>query len=360
MKKKIKWIIIAIILAGISYLLYSMSKPAQVADPGMDSQAITFQVTKETLVHTIRVKGKSLYEQETSVYAPFSSKVTEWKIEDGQQVNKDDVLFRLDQTELQNQITREEAELRKAELETTLQSFVAEFDMETVGGELTEENRKKLLVNRESERLSKELEDVRKSIQRQELEQKKLKLQDSEFRAPAAGIFLFDSAAKKAQTLSDNQYVGKIVDLNKLQFTALVGEQDVFRIKPDMNVKVTMSAMKDVPLSGTVKHVSKFAKTGTDEDSMNKAAQFEVTISLEPSEYLIAGLSLTGDIETNRKENVLVLPSIAVMRDETSAYVMLDKGAGQYERRDIKIGLETIDKTEVLEGLKEGDTVVLQ
>ncbi|WP_110930149.1 efflux RND transporter periplasmic adaptor subunit [Paenibacillus bouchesdurhonensis] len=360
MKKKIKWIIIAIILAGISYLLYSMSKPAQVADPGMDSQAITFQATKETLVHTIRVKGKSLYEQETPVYAPFSSKITEWKIEDGQQVNKDDVLFRLDQTELQNQITREEAELRKAELETQLQSFVAEFDIETAGGELTEENRKKLLVNRESERMTKELEDVRQSIQRQELQQKKLKLQDSEFRAPAAGIFLFDSAAKKPQVLSDNQYVGKIVDLSKLQFTALVGEQDVFRIKPDMKVKVTMSAMKDVPLTGTVKHVSKFAKTGTDQDSLNKAAQFEVTISLEPSEYLIAGLSLTGDIETNRKENVLVLPSIAVMRDETSAYVMLDKGSGQYERRDIKTGLETMDKTEVLEGLKEGDTVALQ
>ncbi|WHX49631.1 efflux RND transporter periplasmic adaptor subunit [Paenibacillus woosongensis] len=360
MKKKIKWIMIAIILAGISYLLYSMSKPAQVADPGMESQAITFQVTKETLVHTIRVKGKSLYEQETPVYAPFSSKVTEWKIEDGQQVNKDEVLFRLDQTELKNQITREEAELRKAELETRLQSFVAELDMEAAGGELSDENRKKLLANRESERLTKELEDVRRSIQRQELQQKKLKLQDSEFRAPAAGIFLFDSAEKKPQVLSDNQYIGKIVDLNKLQFTALVGEQDVFRIKPDMNVKVTMSAMKDVPLTGTVKHVSKFAKTGTDQDSLNKAAQFEVTISLEPSEYLIAGLSLTGDIETSRKENVLALPSIAVMRDETSAYVMLDKGSGQYERRDIKTGLETMDKTEVLEGLKEGDTVALQ
>jgi len=359
-KKKIKWIIIAIIFAGISFVLYSISKPAQNADPVMESQAITFQATKETLVHTIRVKGKSLYEQETPVYAPFSSKVTEWKIEDGQQLNKGDVLFRLDQTELQNQITLEEAELSKSELEAQLQSYVAELDSEATGGEAAVENRKKLLANREIARLTKELEDVRKSIRRQELQQKKLKLQDSEFRASTAGIFLFDSAAKKPQALSDNQYIGKIVDLNKLQFITLVGEQDVFRIKPEMNVKVTMSAMKDVPLTGTVKHVSKFAKTGTDQDSLNQAAQFEVIISLEPSEYLIAGLSLTGDIETSRKENVVALPSIAIMRDQTSAYVMLDNGSGQYERRDIKTGLETTDKTEVLEGLKEGDTVSLQ
>ena len=30
------------------------------------------------------------------------------------------------------------------------------------------------------------------------------------------------------------------------------------------------------------------------------------------------------------------------------------------ERRDIEIGLETPEKTEVLKGLNEGDTVVLQ
>jgi HlyD family secretion protein/macrolide-specific efflux system membrane fusion protein len=38
---------------------------------------------------------------------------------------------------------------------------------------------------------------------------------------------------------------------------------------------------------------------------------------------------------------------------------MLDNGSGQFERRDIKVGLETSDKTEVLEGLKEGDSVAL-
>lgn len=360
MKKKLKWIIIAIILAGISYILYSMSKPARIEDQAMEQQAITFEVTRETLKHTVQVKGKSLYEQETEIYAPFSSKVTEWKIKDGEQIKEGEVLFTLDQTELQSQITQEEAELRKADLEAKLQSYITEVESEASQAELTEETRKKQLANREIAKLTKELEDVRKSISRQSLQQKKLKLEDSQYRSPASGIFLFDSATKRPKALSDNQYIGKIVDLDKLQFTALVGEQDVFRIKPDMKVTVKMSAMKNVPISGTVKHVSKFAKTGTDQNNLNQAAQFEVIISLEPNEYLIAGLSLTGDIETSRRENTLVLSSIAIMRDQDSTYVMVDNGSGQYERRDIKIGLETTDKTEVLEGLKEGDRVALQ
>lgn len=341
-------------------MLYSASRPTQMPDMEMGSQAITFQVTKETLAHKIQVKGKSLYEQETSVYAPFSSKVTEWKVEDGQQIQEGDILFTLDQTDLKNQISQEEAELKKADLEAKLQAYIAEIDTESAGADLTEDNRRKLLANREVSRINKELDDVRKSIQQEGLQQKRQKLREAEYRSPSGGIFLFDSAAKRPQAVGDNQYIGKIVDLDKLQFIALVGESDVFRIKPGMNVNVTMNAMKDVPLTGTVMTVSKFAKSGTDSNSLNQAAQFEISISLEPSEYMIAGLSLAGDIETSRKEDVLVLPSIAIMKDQSSSYVMLETEPGQYERRNIKTGLETPEKTEVLEGLKEGDSVALQ
>ncbi|KQO18549.1 efflux RND transporter periplasmic adaptor subunit [Paenibacillus sp. Leaf72] len=360
MKKKIKWIIIGIVLIGISVVLYSMSKPPEMVDMSGDSQAITFQVTKETLVNTIQVKGKSLYEQETSVYAPFSSKVTQWKVKDGQQVKKGEVLFTLDQTELQNQITQEEAELHKADLEAKLQAFVTNTEDELGMLEATEVERKKALAAKEIARLNQELNDVKESIGRKALTQKRLKLNESQYRSPGDGIFLFDQTAKQLQAVGDNQLIGKIVDLNKLQFIALVGEQDVFRIKQDMLVKVKMTAMKDVLLEGKVLRVSKFAKTGTDQNSLNQAAQFEVVISLEPSEYLIAGLSLTGDIEISRKESALALPSIAIMSDQASSYVMLEKGAGQYERQDIKVGMSAGDKVEVLEGLKEGDVVSLQ
>jgi len=360
MKKRIKWIVIGLVLVGISYALYSISRPAKPMNAMEDSQAITFEVTTETLINTIEVKGKSLYEQETFVYAPFSSKVTSWNVEDGQQVKKGDVLFKLDRTPLQNEISQEEAALRKADIEANLKAHLAELDEEDMTVGTTETERKRALATKEIGRLTQELNDVTKSIQRKTLAEKQTLLGKSEYRSPAAGIFLYDTASKRPQAVGDNQYIGKIVDLGKLQFIALVGEQDVFRIKPDMQVQVKMNAMKDLKLSGKVLRVSKFAKTGTDQNNIDQAAQFEVVIALEPNEYLIAGLSLNGQIETERKENVTVVPTIAVMREKDSYYVMVDKGNGQFERRDIKIGMETPEKTEVLEGLKKGDTIVLQ
>ncbi|UVI30480.1 efflux RND transporter periplasmic adaptor subunit [Paenibacillus spongiae] len=360
MKKKIKWLVIGLVLIGVSYALYSISRPAKPMDPMEASPPITFEVTTETLVNTIEVKGKSLYEQETMVYAPFSSKVTGWSVEDGQQVKKGDVLFKLDQKALQNEIAQEEAALRKADLEADLQAYMAKLDEEDVSIDQTITERKRALATKEINRLTQELNGVTESIQRKTLAEKKELLGKSEYRAPAAGIFLYETAGKRPQAVGDNQYIGKIVDLSKLQFIALVGEQDVFRIKPGMQVQVKMNAMKEVKLSGNVLRVSKFAKTGTDQNNIDQAAQFEVVIALEPNDYLIAGLSLNGQIETERKKDVTVVPTIAVMREKDAYYVMVDKGNGQFERRDIKIGMETSEKTEVLEGLKKGDVVVLQ
>lgn len=360
MKRKIKWMIIGVVLVGISCVLYLASKPAGQPDPNARSNAITMEVTKETLINTVEVKGKSLYEQETLIYAPFGSRVAEWTAADGQQVGVGDILFKLDQTKLQNEITQQEAVIHKAKLEANLSDFTSRLSEGTVGIGASEVERGQAFAAKETAKLTKELNEVTTGIQQRELAEKQAQLQEAQFRATAAGILLYDNPGRRPQAVTDNQYIGKIVDLNKLQLIALVGEQDIFRIKPGMAVQVKMSAMKQLKLSGEVLKVSKFAKSGTDGTALDQTAQFEVVIGLEPSEYLIAGLSLTGQIETERKNDVTVVPTIAVIREQDNYFVTLDKGNGQYEKKQIKPGMETPEKTEVLEGLQAGDIVVLQ
>ncbi|ASA26293.1 efflux transporter periplasmic adaptor subunit [Paenibacillus donghaensis] len=362
MKKGIKWVIILGVVATAGYLLYTkMIKPEEQVLPIEPPQVIPFEVTQETVINFVQVKGKSRYDQETLVYAPFASKVTKWKVENGGQVKKGDVLFTLDQTALKNEIKTAEATIHKAELEAELNTFVSQQDEEAAAMGATEAERLKALAAQETARLSNELNKVSAEIQAQELSDKRTKLNTAIVHAPATGIFLFDTESEKAQAVTDNQYIGKIVDLNKLEFIALVGEQDIFRIKQGMEVAVKMTAQKDLQLKGKVKKVSKFATTTAGQNnSTSQVPQFEVVISLQPDEHLIGGLSLSGEIETVRKEKATVVPSMAVTREGELAFVTLDKGNGQYERIEIKTGLETSDKTEVLTGLKPGDVVVLQ
>ncbi|MEW8986017.1 MAG: efflux RND transporter periplasmic adaptor subunit, partial [Bacillus sp. (in: firmicutes)] len=282
-------------------------------------------------------------------------------VKDGQQVKKGDLIFRLDPSTLTNEIAQAEAAIKKQQLETQLAKYQSALGEEDQALPSTEAEMKKKFVEKETTKLQQELNNVTVDIQRKEIAQKQKKVDASEYIAPSPGIFLYDDPNKIPKALKENDRVGKIVDLKKLQLVTLVGEQDVFRIKPGMAVEVKMNAMKNVKLQGKVLKVSKFAKAVSEEQSNNnQPAQFEVIIGLDANENLIAGLSLTGQIETQRKENAIVVPTVAVMREKDSVYVMLDKGNGQVERKDIKVGLETSEKTEVLEGLKEGDTVVLQ
>ncbi len=360
-KRSLKWIIIAVIVIGAGYMLYGKVFKSGEAEVVMEPpQVISFPVTQETVTSSVQVKGRSQYQEETLVYAPFASKVTGWKVENGGQVKKGDVLFTLDQSSLKNEIAAAEAAIRKAELESELNAFVSQQEDESAVPIGTEAERLKALAAEEATRLNNELNQVNTQIQEQELADKKARLRTAVYHAPATGIFLYDSSSERPQTVTDNQYIGKIVDLNKLEFIASVGEQDIFRIKKGMKVQVKMTAMKELTLNGEVTEVSKFATTTTGQNTAGQIPQFEVVISLQPDEHLIGGLSLSGDIETMRKENAVVVSSMAVMHEGEQTFVMLDKGNGQYERQEIKIGLETTEKTEVLSGLKPGDTVVLQ
>lgn len=367
MKKKKTWMFIltAVIVCGISSFLYISSHPGPKNNNGSGAASamivLQFKVIKEDLVNSIEVKGKSSYEKETRVYAPFTGEIKAWHLTDGAQVKKGQLLFELDATPLRSEISALQSNLKKQKLEADLANFKAAGptgETESIAaGAVSEEDARGRFAASEGRKIQNQLNEVNDESTQLQLAKKQEKVAQASFVAPEDGIFLFEDSSKIPKSVEESVRIGKIVDLTKLQLVCTVGEFDVFRIKPDMPVQVKVEALKQKKLQGKVEKVSKFAKTGTEQGS--GSAQFEVTISLEPTEQLIAGLSLSGTIETEKKPGTIVVPTLAVMHEKDVYYVMLQTAQG-VERRDIEIGLETPEKTEVLKGLNEGDTVVLQ
>lgn len=69
----------ALLICGISGFLYISSHPRAMKGANTDNTvspgALQFKVTKEDLVNSVEVKGKSSYEKETRVYAPLAAKL---------------------------------------------------------------------------------------------------------------------------------------------------------------------------------------------------------------------------------------------------------------------------------------------
>lgn len=360
MRKKGKWgLIIAIVLVvGISALLFiqSTKQPDSSQQRADSNPMLQFPVSKEDIANSIEVKGKSSYKEETSVYAPFDAEVKAWHVEEGARINKGDLLFELDGNQLSNQISKMQAGLKKMELDSKIRKLAAEGNEQTNEGLTAEKQALQQYTDKEENRILSELDEVNLSVAQAELDEKLEQLNQAVFLAPEAGIFLFNEN-KEPQVVTNQKPLGKIVDLSKLQLICTVGEFEVFKIKEGMAVEVKVDALKQTKLQGMVERVSKFAKSGTDQGT--GSAQFEVIISLEQNEKLIAGLSLTGTIETEKKQGAVVVPTIAVQREQEQYYVYVQNETG-IEKRVIEIGMETADKTEVLTGVKEGETLVLQ
>lgn len=363
MKKIIKWTIFIAAMAFVGYWGYGqVVKPAAPSDPVMEvPQVISFPVTEENIMTSVQVKGRSEYGRETNVYAPFEAKVGSWNVQNGQQIKKGDNLFNLEQKGLRQQLEQKEAELQKRKLEKELKEFMLNQDLDNAPMGATEAERLKALAEQENARLSSQLDEVNESIERQAMADLQDKLKKSAYISPDSGIFLFDSSQQQQpQSVTANQYVGKIVDLNSLRFVAYVDENDIFSIKPGMAVEIKLPSIKDTRLKGKVLEVAKFAETVAQEKQSSQTPQFKVIISLPENDLLIGGLTLSGEIVTVQKDKAIVVPKLAVQTEGGVSYVMMDKGDGQIERQEIKIGMITLDKVEVLSGLKAGDSVVLQ
>ncbi|SFL26841.1 membrane fusion protein, macrolide-specific efflux system [Paenibacillus sp. 1_12] len=363
MKKK-TWLLAAagLFIIGITVSLYVLShtpkQNQQNASKSMSS--LTFKVTREDLVSSVEVKGKSSYQKETYVNAPFSADVKVWKVNEGMQVSKGDPLFQLDDSVLSDEIAQIQSNQKKTEMDIRLSQFQQEAlngaDLQTAG--ISETEAKQRYAQNQSRTMQEDIHRLNLEHMQTQLVQKQEKRKSALFTAPENGIFLFEST-KEPQSLKENERVGKIVDLTKLQLICLVGEYDLFRIKVGMPAEIKVDALRNTVLQGKVEKLSKFAKSSTSSNS-TAAAQFEVVISLEPNDQLIADLSLTATIHADKKPNTLLVHTLAIQRDKDKYYVMKDNGQGAPVRQDITIGLETPEKTEILSGLNEGDTVILE
>lgn len=142
-----KWINVIVtvaIMAGAGYWLYEKYKPQPEA-PIEVPPPITFEVTRQTMTQTIQVKGKSVYTDQTDVFAPYAASIKQWNVKNGQQVKKGDVLFTLDTSTLQTEVQQLQSDLEKAKLEIEInQVTMDQADMSASLG-VTEEERKRRL-----------------------------------------------------------------------------------------------------------------------------------------------------------------------------------------------------------------------
>jgi macrolide-specific efflux system membrane fusion protein len=133
--------------------------------------------------------------------------------------------------------------------------------------------------------------------------------------------------------------------------TADVSADDVARITTAMQAEVTPAGAAE-PLYGTVTAVGKVAEV-----SDSGAATFPVTVTLTgKQDGLYAGTSADVAITVSSRADVLTVPTAAVTTEGDTTYVEKVTD-GSTKKTKVEIGKTYGPTTEIVSGLKPGDTV---
>lgn len=123
-----------------------------------------------------------------------------------------------------------------------------------------------------------------------------------------------------------------IADLSVIQAELKVDETDVVSLNLRDHAEVKVDALPDTVFEGEVTEIGNSPIKSTASTQQQEAKDFKVIVTLKnPSPKLRPGMSCTGEIITQTKQNVLVIPIQAL----TVREVELDKD-GKYHEPDLK------------------------
>ncbi|MCW5555834.1 MAG: efflux RND transporter periplasmic adaptor subunit [Verrucomicrobiae bacterium] len=104
-----------------------------------------------------------------------------------------------------------------------------------------------------------------------------------------------------------------IADLNEMEARVDIGESDVVLIAPGQKARLEVDAFKDRKFTGLVTEIANSSKgAGYGGGQSQEATKFEVKIRINEKEPFRPGMSVSTEIETRYRTNVLTVPFASV------------------------------------------------
>ena len=173
---------------------------------------------------------------------------------------------------------------------------------------------------------------------------------DMILRAPRSGIIAYRNAEVGAMAAAGTKAF-TLVDNGHINVDCTIGENDAAILQAGMEVNVTIDALGKDFLGKII-----FVSPAMDEDSKS----YRVRVSLDnPDSTVKAGLFAHTSVDILQRPQTIFVPQSAVLTRNGEQYVFILREDGTVERRVVKIGLLNDVSEEILEGLAEGEKVVL-
>ena len=158
-----------------------------------------------------------------------------------------------------------------------------------------------------------------------------------------------------ADASSDNEKIFfSICPGTQMTVTISVDESDILCLQVGQSATVTVDALDDERVSGTVTEID------TTATSSGGVTVYTATVTFDKTEDMLSGMSASVSIVIEGVDDALLIPSDALTQTRASAYVYTgyNSESGEFTGMvEVTSGMDNGEFVEITGGLREGDTV---
>jgi HlyD family secretion protein len=296
-------------------------------------------VERRDIVVSAQASGAIQPDTTVEVKTRASGEVLEILAQTGQEVKRGTLLMRIDPRTPQNAVQQAQAQLDVGKAQLEISKTQLDRSRELLGAQtITQQEYETAQLSYASAKAA----VVRAQI---DLENARISREDTDVRAPIAGVIIEKSVERGQVVASATSNVGggttlmKMADMSLVQVKTLVDETDIGKIRPGMETTVTVDAFPNRPFRGTVLKIEPLATV------LQNVTMFPVLVRIDNRDGLLrSGMNTEVEIHIGRRDSVLAVANAALrtQRDVQSAASVLgltaEQVAEQLERAAPAVG----------------------
>lgn len=323
-------------------------------------------VMEEVLSESILASGNLIFNTQIQIRSEVTGIVTAVLVEEGEFVDKGQVLMQLDQTAFAADVANNQAAVnaQKIEIEFLMAQFtelsrqvsVSQklFTQKLIGFDALEQQKSlknvaSIKVKAAKERLNQHLATLAFSKDR---------LNKTTFRASMPGLIAaVDVKPGETVIAGTTNIVGSalmtLADPSTILAELRVDEADIASVTPGMDVEVFAASNPKNALGGKVVSIGTSARSSM----QGLGLFFRVKVLIESSQRLFPGMSCRAEIIVAQSEQSLSVPISAIIKEDNKYYVWLinnNKANKQY----VEVGMASDTHQQILTGLSKDQMIV--
>ena len=170
--------------------------------------------------------------------------------------------------------------------------------------------------------------------------------------APFAGRIIARNITR-GEVVETNEKLFVVADLSEVWVVASIPEKDIPFIRSNAPAEVRLAAYQDEVFKAKITYV------GDVLDPTTRTMRLRLELP-NPLGKLRPEMFATVRIYSDPEPGVLLVPEASVQQDRDRAYVFVQRDPQSFHAREVKIGASNGEVVKILDGLEEGEPVVIQ